>query len=272
MYNFISMFLVVVLILNTSIQSSDIEHEYFPEMTEFAAEDHQDYQLHIREVAVEATVYLQLHQFFTHDGLLYNEIEYSEFAKNYSQIANKYIDKAVRKSRLNEFEKGDTSSYIRVGEQDINFLESLYDCQKARTILINLVHAYIDENYDLVRSVCLGDPLKESRSKVVWAPGCCDIQLHKDCFKQCRQSNIHKCLNSLCQNSDWDTAFYASVFKRPQSKRKFVFLSAIREADCPLCMEPLHKKHTKKEIDTEERKFIIDGNGETAGGKKTRFL
>lgn len=272
MYKFISAFLTVHLMLNASMQASDIEHEYWAQTIEYETDDSGNYPLEVREVSVNATLYVQLHQFFTHDGSIYNGIEYSEFCKKYSQIANQYIDKALRESKLNRSERDDTYSYTIVGEQDVDLSEFLYDCQKARDTLINLVNRYIDKNYDVVRAACVGVPLQESRSKVVWAPGCCDIQLHKDCFKQCKQNNMHTCLNLFCPNGEWDNAFYYNVLKSSASKKHYVPLASIRDTDCPLCMEPLLVDKAAQQENTTKKRDCIDIIDDSVRAKKTRFL
>ncbi|AXK60790.1 hypothetical protein [Candidatus Chromulinivorax destructor] len=272
MYKFISTCLIVILIFNASIQTSDIEHEYWAQAVQDESEDDESYQSDVREVAINTTLYVQLQQFFTHDGSIYNGIEYSEFCKKYGQITDIYINKALRESKLNRLQRDDTYSYTIVGEQDVDFSDSLYDCQKARDTLINLVNRYIDKNYDAVRAACVGVPLQESRSKVVWAPGCCDIQLHKDCFKQCKQNNMRACLNSFCAKREWNADFYCNVLKSSALKKHYVPFDSIRDTDCPLCMEPLLVDKAVEQANTTKKRDNTDIIDHTAQAKKTRFL
>lgn len=220
-----------------------------------------------REVGVNSTVYTQLHQFFTHDGEMYKEIDYSEFSKKYASITNDYIDTAFSESKLTRAEKRQDYLYTILGDQHVLPQESLYDCAKARTKLINLVHTFIDEHEQEVRALCIGQQLKECTSKAVWAPGCCDLQLHKNCFQQCRNNQMHSCINLFCK-IDWSESFYKNVLKKKSRGKVFVPLHKIRNTDCPLCMEPLISDH--KKVDS-KRAVIIDSNGITAGAKKTRF-
>lgn len=272
MYKFISTFLTVLLIFNMPIQSSDIDHEYWAQTVQDESEDDESYQADVREVAINTALYVQLQQFFTHDGSIYNGIEYSEFYKKYGQISDEYIDNAARDSELNGSERYDTYSYTIVGEQDVDYLEPLYDCKKARDALINLVNRYIDKNYDAVRAACVGVPLQEFRSKVVWAPGCCDIQLHKDCFKQCKKNNMRACLNSFCTKREWNVDFYCNVLKSSALKKHYVHLDSIRDTDCPLCMEPLLVDKAVEQTNITKKRDNTDIIDHTAQAKKTRFL
>lgn len=264
----------IFLNVHVLVKTSYFEYDSSSETPTYISENDNYQEFELREVAVNSTVYMQLHQFFTHDGSLYKDIEYSEFANKYENIKNSFIESAVRENKLTRFEQLANDSYVVVGEKPLDSREPLYDCEMARNRLITLVHKFIDENEQVIRRLCTKNKLQESTSKVVWAPGCCDIQLHKNCFKQCRNNNIHSCINLLCQKPDWTENFYKNAFKKANRQKNFVQLSKIRTADCPLCTEPLRIDDTMAEQDlmNKKRGLIIDKNGLTTGGKKTRFL
>jgi len=269
-------FLLLCMLLNIHIMIKTSYFEEYDSSTEAEIDiyENNNQEFEPREVAVDSVIYIQLHQFFTHDGSLYKDIEYSELAKKYASKVNSFIETSVRENKLTNFEQLASDSYVVVGEKPFDNREPLYDCEMARNKLITLVHQFIDENEQIVRSLCTKNKLQESTSKVVWAPRCCDIQLHKNCFKQCRNNDMHTCINLLCQNPDWTQDFYKNAFKRVNRQKNFVQLSKIRKADCPLCAEPLRINDAIAEQDliNKKRGLIIDKDGLTAGGKKTRFL
>lgn len=188
-----------------------------------------------REVAVNSTLSAQLHQLFTHSSPIYKEIDYHEFYKNYPSIIHTAINNAFNKSCLNNAERRHKESSIIVGEQPFDNQEKLYDCKNALNFLQKEINEYIDIHEDVVRRKCIGYVLQKTRSKDVWAPKCCDIQLHKDCFKACKQKKLNKCINLFCNNPTWSTNFYKQTVKA----RPHVPNLQIYDTDCPLCLEPL---------------------------------
>ena len=112
----------------------------------------------------------------------------------------------------------------------------------------------------------------------MWAPCDCDLQLHRNCFQQCEKSKMQQCINVFCTTL-WNNKFYAERLKYRRHEgdkaiHHFVKKKDIRDADCPLCKEPLRIDDALAEIERVKNKrgLIIDKDGTTQGGKKTRFL
>ena len=232
----------------------------------------ENYEYEKKEVSVNSSIFYELVQMFTYETHAYKGIEYGSLYKNYETQILTMINKALDQSKLSEDEQYFSDMYTIVGENQIEEYEPLHDRLKARSELVHLIAQYIDSNEKSVRDVCVGPVLKEHTSKVVWAPHCCDLQIHKHCFLQCKDKGITKCMNSFCSNPIWNKAFYAQVCKQ----RKAVSVASLYDADCPLCLEPLKavlkKNDENQSVDNNKNNLIINKDGIVPGAKKIRFL
>ena len=238
------------------------------EDTDSSAES--DYEYEEKDVAVNSSMTYQLMQMFTHETHHHKNIEYDSLYENYKPQILHIISIVLDQSRLSQDEQYNSDAYTVIGEEPIEDDEPLFDCAKARRALIQRVINFINKNEVDVRSKCIGSGLQELTSRVVWAPGCCDLQLHKNCFQQCRKNNVTKCMNLFCTKPDWTYAFYAQVVKN----RNSVPVADLYDSACPLCMEPLKVKDVKKKCKTsaDETSLVVDNDGTTAGAKHKRFL
>jgi len=232
-------------------------------------DEYQENYFELPEISVNSSLSTQLHQLFTHDSQAYKNIEFGEFYKHYFDEIAGFVAQAEADSRLTLQECRDVEQAQIVGEQPWDD-EHLFDCKKARDVMIELVQEFIDEREDEVREKCIGHVLQERRSRVVWAPDCCGIQLHKHCFRECKKSDVNKCLNSFCPNPAWTAAFYARVAR----ERKTVNSQDIFDVNCPVCFDPLkvaNSAHASKhQLD---EKSIVSNESSTVKhqGKKKRF-
>jgi len=152
-----------------------------------------------KDVAISSEVTYRLIQMFTHEAHHYKNVEYGNFYENYKTEALNIVALVLDKSELSEDELYNSDTYTIVGEGQMWDDEPLFDCLKARNTLIVRINKFIDNHEADVRSKCIGDGLQETTSRVVWAPGCCDLQLHKSCFQQCKKNNMRKCVTGLPQ-------------------------------------------------------------------------
>jgi len=202
-----------------------------------------------KEVGTIDTVHAQLQQFFIY-GALYKKIGLQEFSQEYSGITLEMINKAINESALllpNALISDITFRYnvvrevpgtVIVDEQEY-LDERLYDLASAQVFLRLYVHNYIDEHAKSVRKKCVGPGLHGTPSQDIIQPCQCDLQIHRSCFKHCRNNNIKWCLNSFCEKKVWDTRSYKKGVKsRPLD------LTEVYAADCPICFEPFKDTET----------------------------
>ncbi len=231
----------------------------------------QDYEYDEKEVSVSSSMISELIQMFTYETHAYKGIEYGSLYENYEQQVMTIINNAVSQSQLEEDEQYYSDAYTVIGEAQEWDYEPLYDRLEARDNLKLLIANFINSREAEVRSRCVGVVLQEHASRVVWAPGCCDLQIHKNCFVQCKDKGLAKCMNPFCAHPDWNKAFYAQVIK----SRRSVRVEDLYDRDCPLCMEPLKKVNVKKNSESSigsKKGLIINKDGITPGAKKIRFL
>lgn len=259
----------MLMFFNQSVVSSDNSDNSESEVATQTDEIQEDY-FELPEVSVNSSLSTQLHQLFTHDSQAYKNIEFGEFYKHYfDQIAG-FVAQAESESKLTMQEQRDVQPLQIVGERPLWHDEFLFDCKKARDVMIELVQEFIDEREDEVREKCIGHVLQERRSKVVWAPDCCGIQLHKHCFRECKKSDVNRCLNSFCPNPAWSAAFYARVAR----ERKTVHSEDIFDVNCPVCFDPLkvaNAAHASKHQLDEKSIASNESNTVKHQGKKKRF-
>ena len=240
-----------------------------------ADEDIIEYQE--REVSVSSSMTYELMQMFTHETYHYKDIEYGALYDAYKSQMLTITQIALNKSELHKDEILNSYMYTIIGEEPIWNDEPLFDRKIARENLLNRVKNFIDTNEAVVRRKCIPHILEENRSKVVWAPCDCDLQLHRNCFQQCQKSNMQQCINTFCTTL-WNDKFYAERSKHTRREdkviRHFVEMKKIRDEDCPLCKEPLRIDDAlaERERIKNKRGLIIDKDGTTQGGKKKRFL
>ncbi len=182
-----------------------------------------------------AEKYSDIFDFFKQDAQATYSLSPSKVDNVYAQLKDNPMQRAI-------------GSYTIVGEMPIGdgFNDNFFYIEQARAHVLIAARSYIDENHGQVYSQCVGLGLPSTTSNAIWHPGCCDVQLHRSCFKQCQYNQITHCINPFCQKdefnrfyaSKWTPEFYAAVLKKePVLKGK-----RVRPIDCPVCMEPLQEK------------------------------
>ncbi len=209
-------------------------------------------------VGTIATLHSQIDQFFIYQGKSYRAIGFDVFHKKFSDTVTflkqeAQVDSSLSESDINKIYTGlkdnptqrDIRKFRVLGDMpsSAEFQDNLFNIDQAKRIVLTAVREYIDENYAQVRRECIGSGLATTTSKDVWRPGCCDVQMHRSCFKQCQHNDVAHCINPFCQigedgrpySLNWTSAFYAEVLE----KNKALKSTKIRDMDCPVCMEPL---------------------------------
>jgi len=224
-----------------------------------------------KEVSVSSSMTYELMQMFTHESHHYKKIEFGSLYDHYKLLVLGIVNSAMNQSKLSRYEILNSSNYTVIGDRPLWNDEPLFDRTIARDAVIKKVKNYIDNNEADTYRKCVGLVLQSNTSKTVIAPLCCDLQIHKNCFEQCKNKNVTKCLNPFCEKKDWNEAFYSTVLSR-NSK---VPVGSLYDADCPLCLQPL-KVHDngerKRKINNKKDPLVIENDGTTFGGKHTRFL
>ncbi|MBV8661162.1 MAG: hypothetical protein JO129_03390 [Candidatus Dependentiae bacterium] len=218
----------------------------------------------VLEVGTAATVCSVIDEEFIFGTKKYREVELSDFYKEYSDVIASFKEEATSFFRLADEDELIIYNHLKANPGKREFLDFkfkivlempsipssknnrdwLFNTKLAKEYAIEKTEKFIEDNYDQVRARCVGLPLKERCSKVVLSPGCCDLQVHEGCFEQYKTHKIRKCINSFCKGStQWDDSFYAKVCK----ERPVVQENEIRDADCPVCMEPLKQDLLKQE-------------------------
>ena len=267
----VSMF-IFFLVSHISMKASE---EEFDEDISDSYEEIIEYKK--RDVSVSSSMTYELIQMFTHEIYRYKDIEYGTLYDAYKSQMLTIVQIALNRSELSKNEILHSKVYKIIGDEPIWFDEPLFDCKIAKETLLSRVQNFIDANEAAVRSKCIPHVLQANTSKVIWAPCDCDLQLHKDCFKQCQKGNMQQCMNTFC-TTVWNDKFYAERSKRTRREDKiihhFVKMKDVRDEGCPLCKEPLRIDDALAELERikNKRGLIIDKDGTTSGGKKTRFL
>lgn len=126
--------------------------------------------------------------------------------------------------------------YELVGEIDEE--EGYCNISRARKYVINAIKRFIHDHMQEVRRVCVRPCSTSTQvSQAVWAAGCCDLQGHVSCLKECQKFRLASCPNLFCAQP-WNTEFY------DQLRRKNPIVSCKKmheQADCPICLEPLYQ-------------------------------
>ena len=210
------------------------------------------------KIGTVATLYTEIHQLFNYGSERHGKVYFENFNKHYSEDVGGFIQAAqatcslsdektdrVYRELRNDSGSKDVCGYEIIGETPSTqgFNDSLYNINKARLQVVELVRQYIDANKADVSAKCIGLGLQTTVSQDVWAPGCCHVQMHRSCFKQCKHNKVGYCPNPFCQQVkdgdsyplSWTDEFYEEVLKNP----KIVKSSAINTEDCPICMKSL---------------------------------
>jgi len=138
--------------------------------------------------------------------------------------------------------------YEIIGEMPKNndFMDQLFDLDLVRSQTIDKIKEYINNHKKEVKAICIGSGLHGTPSTEVWQPCQCDLQMHRSCYKQCKNNNVSSCINSFCQQANdgnfyplsWTASFYQESFDRKPKVRS----KRIRDEDCPICCLPLKTK------------------------------
>ena len=99
-------------------------------------DDIDDIQYEEKEVAVSSEMTYRLIQMFTHEAHHYKNIEYGELYQNYQSKVTAIAAIVLEQSKLSRDEQFNSYAYTIVGEEQIWRDEPLFDCVKARNILI----------------------------------------------------------------------------------------------------------------------------------------
>lgn len=215
------------------------------------------------EVGTTDAFHLQIDQSLIYQNKQHRSIGFDVFYKNFTDVVAFLKQEAQVECTLSQADRNmiylqlarnrtqrDIKDFKIIGHMPSNegFQDSLFNVSKAKEHMFSAVREYIDQNYKEVRKKCIGSGLATTTSKDVWAPGCCDLQLHRSCFKQCQHNNVGCCINPFCQKTEdgtpyslnWTSSFYAQVLER----NKALKFKKVRDIDCPVCMEPLKPEQT----------------------------
>ncbi len=220
------------------------------------------------EIGTADVVLGQVYQVFTYQDGLYKGIGLRDFSTTHSDLLDNYTQQAIalsslsgitvnriysvlkekpekREIKLKNQTTEETTRYKIVGimPSSIEFQDDLFNIDQAKEEVLGMVHEYIDVNHGSVHRVCTGLGLPTTNSKEVWAPGCCDVQMHRSCFKQSQHNMITNCINPFCQKTEGNTycraSWTADFYKDVISRQPVVSKIEIRDAACPVCSESL---------------------------------
>ena len=210
----------------------------------------------------------QIDQLFIYKDGLYKGIGLRDFFNSYPDVINAFKEDAQyfyalsgvtvdtihdiltrdgqkREITLKKQLTGELTHYKIVGTMPTSsdFKDNLFNINQAQADVLDYVYNYIDINYSDVRKSCTGLGLPKTVSQEVWRPGCCDLQMHRSCFKQCQHNMIKSCINPFCKKTEdgqycrteWTPDFYKQALLNTPTVNK----KRIRDIQCPVCIEPL---------------------------------
>lgn len=163
-------------------------------------------------------------------------------AQNFYSLSNETQAKIYEALKLNPHQRN-IDEHIIVGNipSSSGFRDRIFNISKAQDFVNKRTQKYIDTNYSDVCKNCVNIGLSTMTSLAIVNPGCCDLQLHKSCFIRSQKNGVVHCVNSFCQDVQkgertvWtDVLYEEGLTKKPHLKS-----NDIRDADCPVCMEPL---------------------------------
>ena len=216
----------------------------------------------------------QIDQIFIYQDSLYKGVGLRDFSEKYPEIINNFkadaqysyallgstVDKVhavlennptKREITLKKGLSGELTHYKIIGTTPSSFTDdfgiqqndALFNINQAQRDVLNHVHEYIDNNHAQVRKNCTGLGLPNIASQEVWGPGCCDVQVHRSCFKQCQHNMVTSCINPFCKKTEdgkyCRTAWTPDFYKKALAAGPVVTKKRIRDAQCPVCIEPL---------------------------------
>ncbi len=230
------------------------------------------------EIGTITTFHSEIYQKFAY-GSVYKGIDLNNFFEKYTDVIEGLKKTAQKEFRVSvpvedliytelawnsnqriveNYETTDV--YVIVGEMP--YQDALFATRKAKFYVDKEVKKYIHNNYDSVYAACVGEGLSTTTSSEVCRPCGCDLQIHKDCFQQCQKNKVKCCINLFCQQdatgkfqaSEWTSDFYEQALaKNIKVKNKHV-----RDADCPICTEPLKPAITAPAATRSKNKRKID--------------
>jgi hypothetical protein len=210
----------------------------------------------------------QIDQLFIYKDGLYKGIGLRDFFNNYPDVINAFKEDAQysyalpgvtvdsihdvltrddqkREITLKKKLTGELTHYKILGTMPTcsGFKDNLFNINQAQEDVLDYVYNYIDSNYSDVRKSCTGLGLPNTVSQEVWRPGCCDVQIHRSCFKQCQHNMVKSCINPFCKKTEEGqycrTAWTPDFYKQALDKAPIVNKKRIRDVQCPVCIEPL---------------------------------
>ncbi len=242
------------------------------------------------EIGTVDVLLVQIDQLFMYQDSLYKGVSLQDFSEKYPEVIDDFKEYAQQCyvlpesifNKLHEVVKKDPEKreinirkklseecfyYKIIGAMPLSgyFQDNIFDIDQAKADAVRAVHNYIDTHHTTVYKKCTGLGLSKKTSKEVWAPGCCDIQMHKSCLKQCQHNDVKNCINPFCQRIEkeprsekytysraaWTQGFYEQVL----SKQFVVPEKRIRDIECPVCFEALKPVSSFSKVSKKINKF-----------------
>lgn len=179
---------------------------------------------------------------FQQESQYYYALPHDTFNKIYEKL-NEEPEK--REININKLSSGELIRYKIVGvmPSSEDGGDRLFKIHKVQRDALSYIREYIDNNHAEVHRTCTGLGLATTVSKEVWSPGCCDVQMHRSCFKQSQHNMVTHCINPFCQkmptNSYCRAAWTSNFYRNVISRQPVVGEQHVRDIACPVCTEPL---------------------------------
>lgn len=211
------------------------------------------------EIGDAAALHAQVDQMFIYGGNEENtfyslqekdksRVTLSDFYKHFPDQVENFKQQAQAQSYLSDDahdiiydnlvcypENRDIENYTIVGQMpDAENFDTLYHIESAKKRILSAVVNHVRTNHKKVVKQCLTKGLFTTFSKNDIRNPCCDIQMHKSCFKNCKSNNMTQCPNLFCKKT-WDQNFYNDVLAKNNSLPS----DQVRNVECIICMEPL---------------------------------